>query len=238
MNKFKNFLFLFFIIIFLIELISFSILKFNLLEISHVPKIYLSNKIVPNDEWWTEEKKWGAWHKVNSSTLQKRSCFDVKYSSNEVGARDSSFKSNSDNDIILLGDSFAEGYGVNYEDTSQKHIEKLNNTNVLNFGVSQNFGPVQYWLIYDEYAKKFNHSTVIIYFLPDNDFGENDYSRKHGKILTYQYRFDKCVLDLFFNENSNKLIFYDMRERDYNGSLSIKKCLLEVNLRKIKLYKS
>ena len=69
-------------------------------------------------------------------------------------------------------------------------------------------------------------------------FGENDYTRKHGKILTYQYRFDKCVLDLFFNENSNKLIFYDIRKRDYDGSLSIKKCLLEVNLRKIKLYKS
>ena len=69
-------------------------------------------------------------------------------------------------------------------------------------------------------------------------FGENDYSRKHGKILTYQYRFDECVLDLFFNENSNKLIFYDMRKRDYDGSLSIKKCLLEVNLRKIKLYRS
>ena len=69
-------------------------------------------------------------------------------------------------------------------------------------------------------------------------FGENDYTRKHGKILTYQYRFDKCVLDLFFNENSKKLIFYDMRKRDYDGSLSIKKCLLEVNLRKIKLYRS
>ena len=69
-------------------------------------------------------------------------------------------------------------------------------------------------------------------------FGENDYTRKHGKILTYQYRFNECVLDLFFNENSNKLILYDMRKRDYDGSLSIKKCLLELNLRKIKLYKS
>ena len=69
-------------------------------------------------------------------------------------------------------------------------------------------------------------------------FGENDYIRKHGKIITYQYRYNKCVLDLFFNENSNKLIFFDMRKRDYNGSLSIKKCLLEVNLRKIKLYRS
>ena len=45
------------------------------------------------------QKKGGAWHKVNSSTLHKSSCFDVKSSSNEAGARDSSFKSNSDNDI-------------------------------------------------------------------------------------------------------------------------------------------
>ena len=69
-------------------------------------------------------------------------------------------------------------------------------------------------------------------------FGENDYTRNQGKILTYQYRFDKCVLDLFFNENSNELIFYDIRKRDYYGFLSIKKCIFEVNLRKIKLYKS
>ena len=69
-------------------------------------------------------------------------------------------------------------------------------------------------------------------------FGENYYFRKHGKIISYQYRFDKCVLDLFFNENSNELIFYDIRKRDYDGTLSIKECILEVNLKRIKLYKS
>ena len=206
MNKFKSFLLLFFTIIFSIEFISFSIVKFNLLEISHIPKIYLSNKIVPNNEWWTEEKKWGAWHKINSSTLQKRSCFDVKYSSNEVGARDSSFKSNSDNDIILLGDSFAEGYGVNYEDTSQKHIENFNNTNVLNFGVSQNFGPVQYWLIYDELAKHFKKSSVIIYFLPDNDFGENDPSNWKGskRYRPYYKKVGNNNYDIFIPNHSVK----------------------------------
>ena len=122
MNKFKNFLFLFFLLIFFIELLSFFIFKLNLLEISHIPKIYMSKDVVPNDEWWTEENEWGSWHKINSSTLQKRSCFNVKYSSNGIGARDSSFKSNYKNDVILLGDSFAEGYGVNYENTSQKYL--------------------------------------------------------------------------------------------------------------------
>ena len=83
-------------------------------------------------------------------------------------------------DIAMLGDSFAEGYGVNYEDTSQKHIEKLNNTNVLNFGVSRNFGPLQYFLIYENLAKNFLHKTIVIYLLPDNDFGDNDYNNWQG----------------------------------------------------------
>jgi len=135
----------------------------------------MPKNFVSNSEWWTEEDNWGPWHKKNSKTIQKRSCFDVVYESNEFGARDKSFKSNNDTDIVLIGDSFAEGYGVNYENTSQKYIEELNNLNVLNFGVSQNFGPVQYSIIYDELANKFKHDKLIIYFLPDNDFGENDY---------------------------------------------------------------
>ena len=206
MIKYKNFLILFFITIFLFELIAFGIVKFNLLEISHTPKIYLSKKIVPNDEWWTEEKEWGAWHKISSSTLQKRSCFNVKYTSNEVGARDSDFKTNSYNDIILLGDSFAEGYGVNYEDTSQKYLEKHTKRKVLNFGVSQNFGPVQYWLLYEKFAKKFNHNTVIIYFLPDNDFGENDYTNWKGskRYRPYYEKIDKNNYQAYIPKESVK----------------------------------
>ena len=58
--------------------------------------------------------------------------------------------------------------------------EKKLKRNILNFGASGNFGPVQYWLLYEKFAKKFNHNTVIIYFLPDNDFGENDYTNWKG----------------------------------------------------------
>jgi len=206
MNKFKNSIFLIFLVIFSFELISFFIFKLNLLEISHIPKTYMAKGFVPNDEWWTEEEKWGAWHKKNSSTLQKRSCFNVNYTSNEIGARDSSFKSNSERDIILLGDSFAEGYGVNYKNTSQKYIENLNNLNVLNFGVSRNFGPVQYWIIYEELAKKFKHSSIIIYFLPDNDFGENDYSNWKGskRYRPYYKKIDDNNYETFIPTDSLK----------------------------------
>tara|TARA_B100001123_G_C15158559_1_gene966511 strand:- start:110 stop:1168 length:1059 start_codon:yes stop_codon:yes gene_type:complete len=197
---------MFLIIIFFLELISFSIFKLNLLEISHVPKLYLDKGFVPNDEWWLEENLWGAWHKPTSSTIQKRSCFDVIYTSNEVGARDDSFKNNNDDDIILLGDSFAEGYGVNLENTSQKYIEKFTNRNVLNFGVSRNFGPLQYSIIYEHLAKNFKHKTILIYLLPDNDFNENDYSNWRGskRYRPYYKLIDDNSYEIFIPKESVK----------------------------------
>ena len=180
MAKFKNFFILSIFSILIIEIISFLIYKIDILEISHKPKIYLTNNEIPNDEWWTEENIWGAWHAKNSKTKQKRSCYDAIYTSNEVGARDSSFSINSSNDVILIGDSFAEGYGVNLNNTSQKYIEDLTGLNVLNFGVSKNFGVVQYYQIYTNFAKNYKHNKLIIFFLPSNDFGENDYDNWQG----------------------------------------------------------
>ena len=179
MNNFKK-VFYFFFLLFVFELISYVFFKLNILEISHKPKIYLSKNEVPNDEWWTEENTWGAWHVKNSETRQIRSCYDATYISNEVGARDDSFSFNKPNDIILIGDSFAEGYGVNYVNTSQKYIENLTGFNVLNFGVSKNFGIVQYYEIYKNFAKNYKHNKLIIFFLPSNDFGENDYNNWRG----------------------------------------------------------
>ena len=179
MNNLIKFFYIFFLF-FVFEIISYVFYKLNLLEISHKPKIYLSKDEVPNDEWWTEENIWGAWHIKNNKTHQKRSCYDATYISNEVGARDSSFSLNNSSDIILIGDSFAEGYGVNLNNTSQKYIEDLTGLNVLNFGVSNNFGVVQYYVIYKNFAKNYNHNKLIIFFLPSNDFGENDYNNWQG----------------------------------------------------------
>jgi len=178
--RIKKFFIIFFIFILIFEFFGYISYKLNLFEISHKPKIYLPKHFVTNYEWWTEENNWGTWHKDNSKTLQKKSCFDVVYESNEYGARDVSFDINSNNNVILIGDSFAEGYGVNYIDTSQKLIEDLTNFNVLNFGASRNFGPVQYSILYDEFAKQFKHKKILVYFLPNNDFGDNDYLNWKG----------------------------------------------------------
>ena len=206
MRSIKNKLFLVFLLLLIVEVISYFFYKLNLLEISHRPKLYLPNGEIPNDDWWKEEDIWGAWHVNNAKTRQKRSCYDVTYISNEVGARDSSFKINNSNDVILIGDSFAEGYGVNYNNTSQKHIEETTNLNVLNFGVSRNFGIVQYYLIYSNFAKNYKHNKLIIYFLPGNDFGENDYNNWKGskRYRPYYKKIDENKYETFIPEEAKK----------------------------------
>jgi len=66
-----------------------------------------------------------------------------------------------------------------------------------------------------------------------NNLGNPDYERKQGTILTFQYRQKECVVDFFFKDNSDRLIFYDMRKRDYLGKFSKKLCILSLNLRRI-----
>ena len=66
-----------------------------------------------------------------------------------------------------------------------------------------------------------------------NSLGNPDYERKQGTILTFQYRQNECVVDFFFKDNSDKLIFYDMRKKDYLGKFSKQLCILSLNLRHI-----
>ena len=66
-----------------------------------------------------------------------------------------------------------------------------------------------------------------------NSLGNPDYERKEGKILTFQYRQNECVVDFFFKDNSDKLIFYDMRKKDYLEKFSKKLCILSLNLRRL-----
>ena len=88
-------------------------------------------------EGFTEKDPWGTWHVPNRTVRQRTQCFDIKMSFNEIGARDQSFQEISAESLLLLGDSFAEGWGVRYENTSQFILEQLMGRDVLNMGCGQ-----------------------------------------------------------------------------------------------------
>ncbi len=182
-----------------LEIFSCFLARMNLLLVNETPMVYRNvfgiDVITLGDEskWRTERDVWGAWHIPNARAIGVNACAQVEYMSNEVGARDADFlRETMAKRFILLGDSFAEGYGVGYEDTAQRLIEKGVGAELLNFGSAGNVGPLQYWLIYEGLAKQYKHDGVIIFFLPDNDFSDNDYDywSELGRTYVGFYSFD------------------------------------------------
>src|SRR5262245_343360 len=158
------------------ELFSFIAVKAKLLLFNDTPGFYRSQE--SGYRWRTQVEPWGAWHRISAFDHHRNDCIDAIYQSNNVGARDNDFsiiKRDPRPRYLLLGDSFAEGWGLNIEDTAQAKLEKSLGIDVYNFGVGGYVGPVQYYLIYHNLASKFDHDGIILFFLPANDFTDNDF---------------------------------------------------------------
>jgi len=172
LSKIKFFAIVVIVLIFSIEILSFISTKFNLLIINHEPA-YVHKQ---GNKWRVENTPWGAWHKPNFKDQHSTECFDTNYQSNNLGARDNENynKNLPKNSIVLIGDSFAEGYGVNLKNIFPEILEKKTNRKVLNFGSSGNFGAVQAQILYNNLASNLPHNELIYFFLPNNDFTDND----------------------------------------------------------------
>jgi hypothetical protein len=120
----------------------------------------------------------GVWHPPNASYRAVRECFDVVYESNSYGARDRErTRQSSEPRVVVLGDSFVEGVGVEAEDRLSDRLEQATGVEHLNFGTAGNFSSVQEWLLYEHLASGFDHDRVLLFTLPNNDFLENDPER-------------------------------------------------------------
>jgi hypothetical protein len=212
MNLVKSLVAMLLITLVIFELSSFAVTKMELFLFNETPSVYRfgSNTNYRDIGYGrTERDPWGAWHAPNGTYTHTMFCFNVEMTFNEVGARDSSFSDLSENSLFLLGDSFAEGFGVSYEDTSQYIIERELGVEIANFGVAGDFGPLQELLIYREFHY-LQHNGLIIYVLPANDFTDNDANFWAG-ISRQRYR------PYFGNDDGNPLVpyyFTEAKKRD------------------------
>ena len=132
--------------------------------------------ITAEPTFWSDlDRGFGAWHYPDVEFLHKSSCFEVRYRSNSYGARDRerSTLAEGRRRFVVLGDSYAEGWGVDDEDRVTDVLEAATGIEFLNFA-SAGHGSIQEWLLYERFGDQFEHSDVIILMLPDNDFADND----------------------------------------------------------------
>src|ERR1700722_11459973 len=171
------------------EVGSFVVLHY-VLGIGWLPE-YAQGRSPQGPGWLTEREAWGAWHAPNRDDRQQSRCFSVSLDSNSYGARDRERAVDGDpHRTVVLGDSFAEGWGVEADQRLSDLLEARYHREFLNFGVENDVGPLQYQILYERLASKFSHDRVLILFLPDNDFTDNDadYWRRFRPDFPERYR--------------------------------------------------
>ena len=124
--------------------------------------------------WGDLSETFGAWHPPNTRYLHQKACFSVFYESNAHGARDVARRREHDGPrVVVLGDSFMEGYGVNAEARLSNVLEGATGIPHLNFGTSGNAGSTHAFALYSTFASGFAHDAVVASILPENDFDDD-----------------------------------------------------------------
>ena len=164
---------LFFVVIFIamLEAASYFYIKYVNTNIQ-MPSYSLVNV---NSKFWTfSDAHFGVWHHPSSTYLHKKPCFTQTYTSNAYGMRDKERTMDAGQPrVVVLGDSFIEGWGNASEDRLSNRLEAATGREVLNFGTSGGFGTIQEWLQYKYTVKQFRHDVVMLGILPRNDFEDN-----------------------------------------------------------------
>ncbi len=202
MNKLKSIFIILVITLAFIEILSLLFTKMKILKFYNIPTYTLDKK----ESWFSRDEDLGVWHKKNFIFTEKTSCYKVEYKSNDVGARSEIdyLKLKKDNNVFIVGDSFVEGYGANYDEIFSELITKNTKKTGLNFGTSGHFGPVQYYLVYKKFHNLIPHNELIIFFLPANDFLDNSIRNPLYKSKIYRPYFKK--------KDGNYRIFYPKEE--------------------------
>lgn len=139
-------------------------------------RAYHQYRVTPYPTFWMDiSPACGMWHPANATFHHAEQCWDVTYHTNSYGARDAerSRRSSASRRHVVLGDSFIEGYGL---PDGQRLTDRLNASTAeefLNFGEGE-FGTVQELMLYRSLVSSFDHSDVVLFVLPDNDFMDND----------------------------------------------------------------
>lgn len=139
--------------------------------------------------YWAEiDTTFGIWRPSNYNFRHKKSCFDVTYQTNAIGARDQErdLQANGKKRVVVIGDSFAEGWGVNVEDRFSNILEQQTGKSFMNFAVGS-AGMTQEYLIYKHKAMPFEHEAVLWAVFPINDLIDDDVEF-HQKYSYDRYR--------------------------------------------------
>ena len=124
---------------------------------------------------------------ADSRTTHRSWEFEYTLSTNSRGLRDDEtpYERTAGLDrLVLLGDSFAMGYGVERAHSLEKRLEQLLDAEVVNLAVP-GYGTDQALLAYESEGRKYHPDVVLLAFTIDNDVLNNGTSNQYDKNKPY-----------------------------------------------------
>ena len=144
----------------------------------------------------TEYHSWGSWNVPNYQGRIANYCIDVNYKFNSYGARDKERSTSGLGRTLVFGDSFIEGWGVDQDKILTAQLEKISGKEFLNFGNSgSGFAVLNEYILYRDFASKFEYDSVIVGLTVGNDFADNDLKAWQGSAMIYYRPFFKLSDD-------------------------------------------
>lgn len=167
----KNLLLLLGSLVFCFALLEFGLflmVKTGLLNME-MPSYSLNQTTLLKDFWVVLDENFGRWRLPGVTFTHRKACFTAEYTTNSAGMRDPERDIHSNaTRVVALGDSYVEGWGLNYGQRITDLLEQRTGLEHLNFACAD-FTPTQYLLAYATLAKKYDHQAVIIGLFPEND---------------------------------------------------------------------
>ena len=203
--------------------------KFVLVIISVLAvDIIISNIVFKNTKYWensTWEKKW--WrvsspiyhHKILSNIYKKEKWggkIEKKLYTNSIGFRDKEIRqvekvNLSKKRILLIGDSFIEGVGLNYENTVAGLLDEYLNDKyeVLNSAVGS-YSPSIYYKKTKHYMDEGYKFDQAIIFLDMSDIFDELFIKfnSNGDILTFEETKKRSIHKKLFYTTANLNVFF------------------------------
>jgi hypothetical protein len=192
--------------ILIITTVSIFLLEFTL-PILRGYRFIQYRKPSSSNLWNANHPLYGVWHSPNSSDVMKASCLSATIKTNSLGARDRERQAHSTgNRVIVLGDSFIEGWGLEQEQRLTDLLEEKTKIEHINLGMTH-FGTYQELLVYKHFSKSFEHNALIIGLLPTNDFLDNNFDLTKSTLPDYLYRYRPYLI-----KKSDKWIHFNYTE--------------------------
>ena len=129
-------------------------------------------------------------HTPNWHLTHNRNCMSLSYDYNSLGFLDIDHTKTSDKKrLVLLGDSFTEGFGVHVGERVSDLLQEESGNPTINMGIS-GIGTTQEMEVYRKYRNNFDHSAILIGIYPENDFYDNSFEITETHQRPYWIKYD------------------------------------------------